>query len=465
MLDRAYTAWLRPALTLLGLAGLLSLAACGGGSGAPNNPYQPPPPSVTVPSLLPQTITVYAGSPTTLTISGGVAPYRAFSSDPTALPLPASIGGNSMVLSANNVAATTNVSVTVQDSLGQVSAPAAVTVSPAPLLPALITVTSDPNPACANTTGAICSGGTGTATVRVTGPGGAGIAGRSVKFDVVQGSFSIKTTNPGQPLASTATVVSDANGDAVVVLSVAANTPTQTGIIRATDLTTGNQVTGSFTILQVETGGQVLSVLPQGNVTITGPSDGVCSTGVPVTFYIFGGTPPYVVATQFPGAVSLSGSPVFASGGAFTVTTNGTCFVNLTFVITDATGRTIPGGAYPTVTNEPGTTPLPPPPPGPLLATPAVFAKSGCFTANEFDFIVTGGTPPYSAVVSSYPGLATSPLIIAPQTGITSGGLVKATVPLGYVAPNAYPTGPSIISIFDSATPPLSTSVSVTCNP
>lgn len=456
MVDRPFTAWLRPVLTLLGLAGLLTLAACGGGSGAPNNPYAPPPPTATPPTLLPATITVYAGSPTTLTISGGVAPYRAFSSDPTALPVAAVVSGNTLVLAANPVVQTTNVSVTVQDALGQVSLPAAVAVSPAPLLPSQISVTSNPNPACANTTGAICSGGTGTALVRVTGAGGAGIPGRQVRFDVVQGAFAIQTTNPGQPLVSTLTVVSDANGDAIVVLAVAANTPTQTGIIRATDLTTGNQVTGNFTILQVETGGQVLSVLPQGNVTITGPTVGVCSTGVPVTFYIFGGTPPYTVATQFPGAVTLAGTPVQTSGGAYTIITNGTCFINLTFVITDATGRTIPGGAYPTVTNEPGTTPIPPPAPGPVVATPGVFARTACVPANTFQFIITGGTPPYSAVVTQT-GSPTAP-VITPQTGIVSGALVTVS---GITTGAATPT---VVSIFDTSAPAQTTSVSITCN-
>ena len=34
------TAWLRPLLTLAALAGVLSLAACGGGSGAPSQPFK-----------------------------------------------------------------------------------------------------------------------------------------------------------------------------------------------------------------------------------------------------------------------------------------------------------------------------------------------------------------------------------------------------------------------------------------
>ena len=56
-----------------------------------------------------------------------------------------------------------------------------------------------------------------------------------------------------------------------MVLSVPADTPTQTGIVRATDVTTGKQVTGSFLIQQITIGGQTLSVLPQGNTTINGP--------------------------------------------------------------------------------------------------------------------------------------------------------------------------------------------------
>ena len=111
--------------------------------------------------------------------------------------------------------------------------------------------------------------------------------------------------------------VADVNGNAVVVLSVPADTPTQTGIIRATDITTGNQVTGSFPILQMTVGGAVLSVLPLGSTTINGPDNRTCSSGVTVTNYIFGGTPPYQVAVNFPQTVTLGGVPVLTSGGAW----------------------------------------------------------------------------------------------------------------------------------------------------
>ena len=41
--NRLSAAWLRPLLGLLATAGVLALSACGGGSGAPNNPYAPGP--------------------------------------------------------------------------------------------------------------------------------------------------------------------------------------------------------------------------------------------------------------------------------------------------------------------------------------------------------------------------------------------------------------------------------------
>ncbi len=40
---RLLAAWLRPIAGIFALVGMLGLTACGGGSGAPNNPYAPGP--------------------------------------------------------------------------------------------------------------------------------------------------------------------------------------------------------------------------------------------------------------------------------------------------------------------------------------------------------------------------------------------------------------------------------------
>ena len=131
---------------------------------------------------------------------------------------------------------------------------------------------------------------------------------------------------PGFRSRSRGRVSTDANGSATIGLVVNVNAVTQIATIRATDVTTGNQVTGNFTIQQVVDGSAILSVIPNGNTTITGPTTTTCSTGATVSFYVFGGTPPYNIAVPFPGDVTLAGSPVFTNGGHFDVTTNGDLF-------------------------------------------------------------------------------------------------------------------------------------------
>ncbi len=105
------------------------------------------------------------------------------------------------------------------------------------------------------------------------------------------------------------TLVTDQNGDVSAGIAVNVTAPTQIATIRATDVTSGNQVTGNFLIQQVTDGSQILSVIPTGTVTIDGPDATTCSTGVVVQYYIFGGTPPYTVSETFPGAVTLSSNP------------------------------------------------------------------------------------------------------------------------------------------------------------
>src|SRR6187549_2481339 len=98
--NRFFAAWLRPLAGLFALVGVLALSACGGGSGAPNNPFTPPAPTVPDLVVLPASPTIYAQVATTLTISGGVAPYRAFSNNSAVLPVVQNLLGNTIALLA-----------------------------------------------------------------------------------------------------------------------------------------------------------------------------------------------------------------------------------------------------------------------------------------------------------------------------------------------------------------------------
>ncbi|HET6803660.1 MAG TPA: hypothetical protein VFI50_13505 [Casimicrobiaceae bacterium] len=403
-----FAAWLRPLLTLVALAGVLSLAACGGGGGAPNNPYQG---GVGPLAITPSVATAYSGSPFVFTVTGGSQPYTILSSDQAVLPVVGTLNGNTLVITPNSVGADTPVTLTVRDASGQTTT-ALITVKPSLLLPASITITGNPN--CAASGADLCSGQDGTATVQVIGPAGAPLAGRDVRFDVVQGAFSISSTAAGQPLVQSLTVTTDQNGNATVRLVVPVNAATQVATIRATDLTSGSSVVGQFTIAQFVNGNSVLSVIPTGTTTFTGPDTEHCSNGASATFYIFGGTPPYTVATNFPSAVSITGQPVQRSGGGFTITTNGTCFTGLTFAITDAAGRTLL--TPPTASNVFGTAEPPPPT---LTVTPNS-ATINCSTTNNLQFLVTGGTGTFNAA------LTPSPV----GSSVTAGATTNVTIPV-----------------------------------
>jgi len=304
-------------------------------------------------------------------------------------------------------------------------------VRPTLLLPASITITGNPN--CGASGSDLCSGQDGTATVQVTGPAGAPLAGRPVRFDVVQGAYSISSTVPGQPLVQSLTVTTDQNGNATVRLVVPVNAATQIATIRATDVTDGSSIVGQFTIAQFVNGSSVLTVIPSGVTTFTGPDTTQCSTGASATFYIFGGTPPYTVATNFPSAISISGAPVQRSGGGFTITTTGQCVTGLTFAIIDAAGQTVL--TPPTVSNVLGTAAPPPP----TLAVTPSSATISCASPNNLQFLVTGGTGTYNAALTPSPvgssvtaGATTTVTIPASAAGtvytlnISSGSQVKA---------------------------------------
>src|SRR5450432_3536394 len=402
--------WLRPLLALCVLTGILGLSGCGGGSGAPNNPFAPGPPVIGPLFLLPPTAVVYSHTAATLQVSGGAAPYQAFSSNSAVLPVAQNVTAAVVVLIPSDVAADTSVVITVQDAIGQ-TATSSITVRPAPLFNTLTVVPS--RTACG--TNAVCSGDTATATVQVTGPGGAGIPNRQVKFDVIVGAFGIQSSNPAQPLVSSLTVVSDANGFARVVLQAAVNVPTQPAQIRATDLTTGNAVTASFTIVQQTDGSAILSVVPP-TAKITGPDTATCSFGVRTDYFIYGGTPPYHIAPSFPDAVLLVNNTVNFSGGSFEAITNGSCVDPLVFTIVDAIGRQTTA----TLSNVVGTAKPVVPSPA-VQVTPAATSGKCGVGGVSFGFTITGGTPPF--------GVGSPGGIVVPSPVVTSPGSFQVTYP------------------------------------
>lgn len=433
MLANRLSGWLRPLLTLAALAGVLSLAACGGGSGSTNNPYQPGGGAVTV---TPASGNGYSGTPFIFTISGGTAPYTMTSGDAAILPVPSTISGGDLVVVPGIVATATPVSFTVTDTLGRQAA-GTLTINPA----FLTTITVTGSAACKATGATLCPGEDGTASVTVSGPGGAPLPGHQVRFDVVQGDFSISP--PTGPLTQSYTVTPDTTGNATVRLVVPVSVGTQIASIRATDTTNGSSVLGQFTIASA-----ALSVIPSGKTTFTGPDDAHCASGAQATFYLYGGTPPYSVGVTFPSAVSLSGAPVRTSGAGFTITSNGTCFTGLTFAIADATGTTLT--TPPTVDNVVGTTPtstvLP------LVVTPNQndgTSTSRVSCAGTLGFTITGSAP-FSAVASD-------PLVVL------SGGGVVSTSPGTLSASNFTPGSTVTITVGDASTPQQLQSKTIYC--
>src|SRR5205814_1692852 len=70
--------------------------------------------------VLPNPTDIFSGIQSRLTVVGGVAPYRAFSSNSALLPVTQIVTGNTIPLLASDVATTTLVTVTVLDAIGQV---------------------------------------------------------------------------------------------------------------------------------------------------------------------------------------------------------------------------------------------------------------------------------------------------------------------------------------------------------
>ena len=456
------TRWFRPALTLLAVAGTLALGACGGGSGAINNPNQPTPPQIPTLSTLPAGVIIaYAQVPTTVKIVGGLGPYQALSSNSAVLPVPLNISGDTLVLIANPVAvgADVPVQVTISDQSGQATV-VNVTVRFAPLFETGVTVT----PSGTNCGQNVCDGETASVRTVATGVGSAPLPGRQIRFDVVFGPYAILTSNPASPVTSTLTVVTDAAGVAEIQILANPNATTQQAQIRATDVATGQSQTANF-VVERRTSTNNLSVVPPTAAIQMQFVDQGCSTGFVIDYYIYGGTPPYTVAPTLPNTVTMLNTTVSQSGGFFRVVTNGTCVNPVTFTIVDSAAKTTTA----TLVNIPGTAVRPGGSTPPPVIPPLVLAPTGGYTrpasfcqgGNTLTFSVNGGTPPYNAVIAPTGATLPTPLPTLPNGNVISA----ANVPIDVAFPSpTLPGSTYALAISDASTPQQFTSQPITCN-
>jgi hypothetical protein len=424
----------------------------------------------TPPAFLPPTAVIFSGVPASIYVTGGAPPYLVFSSNPTVLPVTQSVSGTAVPLLAGQVSADTTVILTVQDSVSKTGT-ATIIVRAAPLLSA---ITVKPNFAdCATNTffpNAICSGQTGTAAVKLTQPGGGPAAGRQVRFDVVTGPYSIATTGTGAS-APSQTIVSDAQGNAQVVIRANVDAPTQPAQIRATDIASGQQVTGDFLIVQRTDGSTILTVVPP-EATFTAPYNDACTFGFRVDYFIYGGTPPYRITQTLPDASVLVNSTVAASGGYFEVISNGTCVNPQTFSIVDATGRQVTARFF----NLLGSATRPPDGPPDLLVTPvsigvAPSAAVACNESTDYRFVVSGGTAPYNAYPTNNPILPGVQVSGTFETGQPTPASFAATIAkegqffdVSFTDAFPVPSGTTLnFRVIDSSNPQKTTNARIRC--
>lgn len=437
--NRLIGTWIQTVAGFLTLAALLGLGGCGGGSGAPNNPYAPGPATAPTLSVSPPSATLYSGTPTTLTIGGGTPPYRAFSSNSAVLPVAQAVAANTVLLVPNPISADADVpvAVTINDS-GAQTVVASVTVKAALLLGTLSVL-----PASTDCGTSICSGDTGKATVTARLPSGGPAADVLIRFDVIYGSYAISTSNPATPLASTLTVVTDSTGTATVGLQAQASASTQPAQIRATAVAGGQQLTGNFTIAN-RTVSTEMKVIPD-SASIQSTYINECSSGFKLDYFVYGGNPPYKVSASAPDSVILLNAFVASSGGFFEAVTNGVCIDPLVFTIVDSSGKQTTA----TLANRDGIATRPELVVPDLTIAPARVGPVSC-TAKTFQFVVVGGTPPYN-VVSSLPGTVISPAVVNSSGGTTAVSNVTNS------------TGQITLTTIDSSVPRKSVSATIDC--
>lgn len=401
-------------------ASVLILNSCGSGAVTGTTP-----PTGTALVVTPAVSDAYPDTPTSFTISGGTPGYTIFSSNSVALPIAsATVTGNTFTVIPGNVAADTSVDITVRDAVNAATT-AKANIHPSTLLNQIVFTPSPIGAGCGTNT--LCSGGDAQVTVQAV-QNGVILRNRSIRFDVFQGSFQLVTPGSGT-LVNSLLVNTDDQGFAVARIVATAGAATQVATIQTTDVLSGLPRRYNFTIVQQVSGTGILSTLPSGSVTITGAkgapgADGACPSGPSATvdYYIYGGTPPYHVASPLPGVASVSPSVVTTSGGKFTVQVNGCGTVS--FIVTDSTGRAIETASLQAVQGAKGDTVTTTPTSLTVTPTTATIAcgSSGSATVSgsgSFSTFVFGSGPSSSAG---------NGFVVTPANGVIPGTITFSAV-------------------------------------
>lgn len=414
----------------------VALSGCGGGGAA--DPFAPGP---ALPSFVvrPTAVEAFSGTPVTISVVSGVGPFLAFSSNPAVLPVTQAVSGTAITVTPSAVSAVTAVTLTVRDAAGREQT-VGVNVNPGSVLSDVV-VTPVANTQCGTAAPPapvpVCSGDTASVSTLVRNAGATPVAGRQVRFDVVQGAFAFSLSSAGATTAPSTTVVTDANGVANAVIKVVEGVTSQVAIIRATDTVTGNRVDTVFTIVQQIDGQAVLSVVPKEGYVGQAFYKGECG-GTSGDFLVYGGNPPYTARSSLPNAVQLSYRGVIAD--PVTIPTAGDRFrastvfsLNCTgfkaqIVVTDATGRNF----IVSYEEKEGANDRPvAPPPDALTITPTavtLVASGGNCGGRSILFRPAGGVTPYT-LASSEPSRGTfSGTTLTTTASFTAGSQIVVSV-------------------------------------
>ena len=397
--------WLHDAALRLGLIGavMLTLASCGAvtGSGTP---------AVGGDLLvLPAVADLFPDVPTQFSITGGKPSYSVFSSNNIVLPLESAVAGTTFFAIPKSVSSDTPVTITVRDADGKTKA-VTVTVKPAVINNNVIfTIVTPAGSGCG--ANALCSGGT--AQVLVTASlNGTVLINRPIRFAVFQGDFLFVTPGTGT-LVNAITINTDERGEAVVRLTATIGAPPQVATLTSTDVTSGLVRRFSFNIVP-----RTLSVLPSGSVTFIGDKgptgggagSGLCPSGK-VDYYVFGGVPPYTVASPLPLLASATPSVVTTSGGSFTANLAGCGSV--AFIVTDATQQSVETALLTGTRGPDGSAP----PPAVRPTAPTVLPFSiDLTTCGQSITVNLTGTQPITSTITTPGGAAAIGVVNDPST-------------------------------------------------